>query len=181
MIDPDLAALWYAHVESTGRKVGGLYALTQKRVAGLGRLVEWAGGDCAVAEHGVRAIGASAWHRENNRDSLEDAPFRTREAFVKWAGDSRDPAAADCALSPSNVSYYLAQRVALEVLPIGHRVVFAGEQWDARLAGQPPEQYPILTHPTQGKSVCPMEELTAAAGDEAGMREAAGRLFGAVA
>jgi len=92
-IDPDLARIWFAHVESTGRKVGGAYVLTQRRVTTLGRLVEWASGADA-AERGVRALGASAWHRENKRDSLEDAPFRTREAFTKWVGDDRDPRAA---------------------------------------------------------------------------------------
>ena len=173
---PDLASLWLTHVESTGR-TDPRYVLTSRRLASLRKLVEWAGG-VEAAEGVIRAVGASVWHRENKRDSLEAKPFRTREAFAEYV--TQGEALAE---PPHLLRWRLARRIALEVLPFdGRRVTFAGEPWDVRLVNTPPDpQDPLLVHPTRPKSVDPIMELSAAAGDEAGMRAAAARLFEAVA
>lgn len=122
-IAPDLQRLWAVHLEASGRSPTGLYALTAGRVKALGSLLEWCRGDAGEAERGVRAVGASRFHRgENERgnryDALEDAPFKSREAFVKWV-ERAAPACAAASGSPSKTRYRGVQDVLCAIAATG--------------------------------------------------------------
>jgi hypothetical protein len=87
--DPDILALHEAWVSETGRDPSR-NELTSATTKALARLLKW-GGSVEAAKAGIRAVGASAWHRGTDPantggrcDSLADKPFRTELEFQKW-------------------------------------------------------------------------------------------------
>lgn len=95
---PNVERLWAIYREATGRKPA---PLTTKAAARLAELIGWAG-SLEAAERGVRKVGASAFHRGENRDrkrfdGLEDKPFRTADAFRGWC---EEPLAAPPPAAP---------------------------------------------------------------------------------
>lgn len=117
---PDVERLWSIYREATGRKPA---PLTAKAAARIAEMLGWAG-SFEAAERGVRKVGASAFHRGENRDrkrfdGLDDKPFRTADAFRGWceepisaAPPPPPPTAGDgSAAAPAHIGQRLLESV----------------------------------------------------------------------